>query len=96
MATPAAVLLVAGAAHRNAVLELPVLRFCGRVSYAWYLWHVPMLRLSETTYGRSVAIQPVALSFVVAVASTLLVEEPLRRAWRLRQRRLVSTHDAVT
>jgi peptidoglycan/LPS O-acetylase OafA/YrhL len=97
VATPAAVLLVAGAAHRNAVLELPVLRFFGRISYAWYLWHVPMLRLSETTYGRSAAIEPIAISFVVAVASTLLVEEPLRRAWRLHHRAAaVTPRDALT
>jgi peptidoglycan/LPS O-acetylase OafA/YrhL len=97
VATPAAVLLVAGAAHRNAVLELPVLRFFGRISYAWYLWHVPMLRLTETTFGRTAAIPPIALSFVAAVASTLLVEEPLRRAWRTRHSPAgVTPHDALT
>jgi peptidoglycan/LPS O-acetylase OafA/YrhL len=97
VATPAAVLLVAGAVHGNGVLELPVLRFLGRISYAWYLWHVPMLRLTETTFGRTAAIPPIALSFVAAVASTLLVEEPLRRAWRTRHSPAgVTPHDALT
>jgi peptidoglycan/LPS O-acetylase OafA/YrhL len=85
IATPAAVLLVAGAAGGNRVLELSPLKFVGRISYAVYLWHVPMLRLSGTTYGREAAIPPLALAVVVAVVSTLLVEEPLRRAWRFRR-----------
>ena len=96
VATPAAVLLVAGAAHGNRVLELPVLRFFGRISYAWYLWHVPMLRLTETTFGRTAAIPSIALSFVAAVASTLLVEEPLRRTWRLHHTAAVTPHNALT
>jgi peptidoglycan/LPS O-acetylase OafA/YrhL len=86
VATPAAVLLVAGAAHGNRVLELPALRFAGRISYAVYLWHVPLLRLTGTTYGRADAVLPVTAAFVLAVVSTLVVEEPLRHAWRVRRR----------
>jgi peptidoglycan/LPS O-acetylase OafA/YrhL len=97
MVTPAAVLLVAGAAPGNGVLELPVLRFLGRISYALYLWHASMLRLTETTYGRSAALPSIALSLVAAVASTLLVEEPLRRAWRSHHTSAAATpHDALT
>ncbi len=97
VATPAAVLLVAGAVHGNGVLELPVLRFFGRISYAWYLWHVPMLRLTETTFGRTAAIPSIALSLVAAVMSTLLLEEPLRRAWRVHHSSAgVTPHDALT
>jgi len=97
VATPAAVLLVAGGVHGNGVLELPLLRFFGRISYAWYLWHVPMLRLTETTFGRTAAIPSIALSLVAAVMSTLLLEEPLRRAWRVRHSSAgVTPHDALT
>ena len=84
LATPAAVLLVAGASDRSRVLELAPLRFTGRISYAVYLWHVPLLRLSGTTYAGVAALPSVALAGVLAVLSTLLLEEPLRRAWRRR------------
>ena len=95
VATPAAVLLVAGATHGSRVLELPALRFVGRISYAVYLWHVPLLRLTGTTYGRADAILPVAVSFLLAVVSTLVVEEPLRQAWREHRRQLRNKGAAV-
>jgi peptidoglycan/LPS O-acetylase OafA/YrhL len=84
LAIPAAVLVVAGAATSSRVLELPPLRFVGRISYALYLWHVPLFRLSGTTYAGTAALPWVALAGVLAVASTLMLEEPLRRAWRSR------------
>ena len=84
MATPAAVLMVAGALPGNRFLEVSPLRFTGRISYAAYLWHVPLLRLTGTTYARSAAIPPIVLAVIVAIASTLIIEEPVRRAWRLR------------
>jgi peptidoglycan/LPS O-acetylase OafA/YrhL len=81
LATPAAVLLVAGAANRAPILEVPALRFVGRISYALYLWHVPLFRLSGTTYARGPAVPWMLAAAVLAVASTLLLEEPLRSAW---------------
>ena len=84
LATPAAVLLVAGAGTPSRVLEPAPLRFVGRISYALYLWHVPLLRLSGTTYAGLPALPWIALAGVLAIISTLLVEEPLRRAWRTR------------
>jgi len=85
MAAPAATLMIAGAAHGNPVLELPLLRFTGRISYALYLWHVPLLRMTGTTYAGAAAIPSLVIAVLLAVASTLLFEEPLRRAWRLRR-----------
>jgi peptidoglycan/LPS O-acetylase OafA/YrhL len=82
VATPAAVLMVAGAVPGNRWLEASPLRFTGRISYAAYLWHVPLLRLTGTTYARIAAIPPIVLAVIVAVGSTLIIEEPLRRAWR--------------
>jgi peptidoglycan/LPS O-acetylase OafA/YrhL len=84
IATPGAVLMVAGALPGNRLLEAAPLRLTGRISYAAYLWHVPLLRLTGTTYARAAAIPPIALAVAIAIASTLIIEEPLRRAWRSR------------
>ena len=96
LATPFAVLLVAGATQGNRVLELAGLRFVGRISYAYYLWHVPMLRLTGTTYGRGAAIPALALAFVAALLSTFLLEEPLRRGWRVRRTKARAAEHALT
>lgn len=88
IATPGAVLMVAGALPGNRVLEASPLRLTGRISYAVYLWHVPLLRLTGTTYARAAAIPAILLAVIVATASTLIIEEPLRRAWRLRHSRV--------
>ena len=85
IATPGAVLMVAGALSGNRLLEASPLRLTGRISYAAYLWHVPLLVLTGTVYAGAAAIPPVVLSVIVATASTLIIEEPLRRAWRLRR-----------
>ena len=42
VAAPLAVLLIA-AGDGARLLELPWLRYCGRVSYGWYLWHYALL-----------------------------------------------------
>ena len=82
LATFPAILIVAGASSGSPFLQNRLLRFTGRISYALYLWHVPLLRLSGTTYRGYVAVPWVALAVVLAFGSTLMLEEPLRRAWR--------------
>lgn len=69
-------------------LSHPVPRYIGRVSYAWYLWHWPVLVLAQTRFGTPtptgtdtalwVVVAAVALSFALAVLSHYVVEQPAR------------------
>lgn len=86
VAVAAGVLLVA-VLPGSRLLELPPLRFAGRISYALYLWHWPLLLMAGVLDHGVGALPALALSIVVATASTLLVEEPLRRRWRSRHTR---------
>ena len=94
------VLLVAAGARLpdgvvSGTLSRPVPRYVGRISYAWYLWHWPVLVLATATWGElrtaedgtatthaswSVVTAAVALSFCLAAVSHRLVEQPLRQA----------------
>jgi peptidoglycan/LPS O-acetylase OafA/YrhL len=79
------------------LLDRPVARFIGRISYSWYLWHWPCLTLANLRWGSApqvslgqaapapqagagVLVVAVAVSFVLAVVSHYLVEQPLRHA----------------
>lgn len=70
------------------LLSNTVLRFVGRISYAWYLWHWPCLVFARTARwspadGSSdwwVIAIAVALSFALAVVSHYLVEVRFRHA----------------
>ena len=60
------------------ILEWKPLAWIGTVSYALYLWHVPLLDLFVRGFGDSlgVRITAVALSFAVAAFSMSFVEKP--------------------
>ncbi len=78
------------------VLSHPVPRYIGRVSYAWYLWHWPVLVLAKARWGEAsegaadgaaatqapwtIILAAVALSFALSVASHYIVEQPMRQA----------------
>jgi peptidoglycan/LPS O-acetylase OafA/YrhL len=79
----------------SAVLAWKPLQAIGKVSYAWYLWHWPVLLLSYAiTESRSPWLRAVevVLSFALAIASYWLIERPLRHSaqW-LKYRRLALT-----
>jgi peptidoglycan/LPS O-acetylase OafA/YrhL len=95
----AALLLVAGARAGgggvSALLTLRPVQAIGRVSYAWYLWHWPILLLGAavidtTRWTHQLAM--VVLSFVLAVLSYRFIETPTRRGFHwITQPRLVVT-----
>ncbi len=80
-ALAAAVLLVAVVPGAPALENVP-LRFLGRISYSLYLWHWPILLLTGTRWAGVGSLPAVVLAIGIASASTLLIEEPLRAAWR--------------
>jgi peptidoglycan/LPS O-acetylase OafA/YrhL len=67
-------------------LSLPPFQKVGHVSYAWYLWHWPILLLGASVIpsagpiGRAVL---VAVSLTIAVVSNRFIETPLRRSSKL-------------
>ena len=64
-------------------LSFPPLRYVGRVSYSWYLWHWPAIVLADAQWGpldaagKSVA---ALVSFGCAAVSYRFVEQPVRTA----------------
>ena len=64
-----------------AILGIAPLRFIGRVSYVWYLWHWPILFGGDVLFpaaGLATHLALIVLSFLLAVATHFLVENPVR------------------
>ncbi|MGV9713232.1 SGNH hydrolase domain-containing protein [Gordonia sp. NPDC003424] len=81
------------------LLALPSLRFLGRISYAWYLWHWPAIVLFEQATGISAwpALLAVSVvSFLIATASTLWFEEPIIANRELRRNTSASISVGIT
>ncbi len=77
----------------SSLLALWPFRMIGRVSYGWYLWHWPLLvipRLVETWIPPTTRLLCVALALVIAVASYVLVEQPVRSSRRLALRPILA------
>jgi peptidoglycan/LPS O-acetylase OafA/YrhL len=93
----AAALLAAGTAATPAAptraLTLRPLRFVGKVSYAWYVWHWPALVFAAAAWGPlspAEGIAVVVASFAPTVATHRWIEEPMRRS-KLHVRRTRAT-----
>lgn len=90
----AALVLAAGrgnapASQAGALLSTRPMQAIGRVSYAWYLWHWPVLLLGASLLPAPTGWQRagfVAVSLGLAAMSYVLVESPLRRSRWLRAR----------
>ena len=85
----AAGLIVAGACAApsrptRALCTRPA-RYVGRISYAWYIWHWPVL-VFAAPHSTAAAVAVVLASAIPAIATHRWIEEPLRRS-RLHVRR---------
>ncbi|UZF57459.1 acyltransferase [Gordonia polyisoprenivorans] len=81
------------------LLSLAPIRFLGRVSYAWYLWHWPALVLFETQTGMTswpALLAVGGVSLAIATASTLFFEEPIIANTELRRNHSASLSVGLT
>ena len=62
------------------LLTMPAARYVGRISYPVYLWHWPVIVISEEVWGRNTLVWVAApfVSVMLAVLTHHLVEDPLR------------------
>ncbi|HVW47184.1 MAG TPA: acyltransferase family protein [Solirubrobacterales bacterium] len=71
------------------LLALPPIRYVGRISYSWYLWHWPFLVFAAAIWGPRLSVAAglaaVAASWVPTQLTHTLVENPVRRAPALRR-----------
>lgn len=70
-------------------LSLPPFQYLGRISYAWYLWHWPILAFAAAMFGElSVAENVLAtcLAWIPTVVTHHLIEERFRRSSSLASR----------
>lgn len=58
------------------------LRFAGRISFSWYLWHWPLLVFGRLAFGDTTTalLAAIAISFLLAIATYYVIEQPVRRA----------------
>lgn len=82
-----ALLVVGGSGEQSQIqrgLSHRVPGLVGRVSYAWYLWHWPLIVFAKASFGGTTVavLVSVVASLFLAALSTLYFEEPIRnRKW---------------
>lgn len=98
----AAGVLVSGALAPQAEigrwLALPPMQAIGRVSYAWYLWHWPVLLLGNAWLGQPEPWQTalfVLISLLLAAVTHRWFETPIRRSTALAPRPLLNVAAGV-
>jgi peptidoglycan/LPS O-acetylase OafA/YrhL len=70
-------------------LSLAPVRYVGRISYSWYLWHWPFIIFAAAIWGPRLSVAAglaaVAASWVPTQVTHMLIEDPVRRAPVLRR-----------
>jgi peptidoglycan/LPS O-acetylase OafA/YrhL len=83
----ACVILAGSSPHARAwgapagLLSLPPVRYVGRISYSWYLWHWPALIFAAVVWGPLsvvAGIAVVAASWIPTAATHRWIEDPVR------------------
>jgi peptidoglycan/LPS O-acetylase OafA/YrhL len=66
------------------VLALGPVRYVGRISYSWYLWHWPAIVFAASIWGPRLSVAAglaaVAVSWIPTQITHMLIEDPVRRA----------------
>jgi peptidoglycan/LPS O-acetylase OafA/YrhL len=66
------------------ILSLPPVRYVGRISYSWYLWHWPAIVFAAAIWGPRLSVAAglaaVAASWIPTQLTHMLIEDPVRRA----------------
>ena len=85
-----ALVIAAGCAHQLRPLHAAALEGIGELSYAWYLWHWPMLLIAPYVIGSTLSmgqsLTVIAAALAAAVVTNVCVENPVRRRKLLRAR----------
>jgi len=70
-------------------LSLAPVRYVGRISYSWYLWHWPFIIFAAAIWGPRLSVAAgllaIAASWVPTQLTHMLIEDPVRRAPALRR-----------
>jgi hypothetical protein len=73
----------------SVLLQRPWMQYIGKVSYAWYLWHWPMLILLPAWAGHPLSLggrlEVVVIAFWFAVLTHFLEDASHRSGWSLRR-----------
>jgi peptidoglycan/LPS O-acetylase OafA/YrhL len=66
------------------ILGLAPVRYVGRISYSWYLWHWPAIVFAGAIWGPHISVglglAAVAASWIPTQLTHMLIEDPVRRA----------------
>jgi peptidoglycan/LPS O-acetylase OafA/YrhL len=66
------------------ILSLAPVRYVGRISYSWYLWHWPAIVFAAAIWGPRLSVAAglaaVAASWIPTQLTHMLIEDPVRRS----------------